>query len=424
VSRIGRLHWLSGRRSAVENWDAFEAPSGIPMLTSGAAEWPLLRHQLRDLSDELASASEDGTLPPLALDRLWIRDDGRMILLDFPAPGVQPSLHADLTPAKLLALVIARLGPGAGPDRIPLSARLLRDRWTRAAPPSLEDARAALAAAAVAPDRVHTWRRALPIAVSGAPVVLMLLSALLIIPALGRFASADTTQIMNMLGALQKTDWAPPTLLAKPGVRGAMETYLAGHYRDVIRDDDFWGRGVVRGLAADYRPLAQEILQRHPDVSASEAEEARVFLQTAREGDPSDQRGRGTGIVELSGDSISTLTAAGLVLVFALSVLSSALVPGGIITRQLGLAVVTRAGSEIGRVRSVLRVLVAGAPAIAWFLYLARAPKIRGFVPAPSSPLLATAIVISLLAAGALWTIARRIRGPHDLVLRTWVVPR
>ena len=30
ISRVGRLHWLTGRRSADDNWDAFEAPDGAP----------------------------------------------------------------------------------------------------------------------------------------------------------------------------------------------------------------------------------------------------------------------------------------------------------------------------------------------------------------------------------------------------------
>ena len=40
MSRPGRLHWLAGRRSATENWDAFEAPRGEPFLTaSPTSDW-------------------------------------------------------------------------------------------------------------------------------------------------------------------------------------------------------------------------------------------------------------------------------------------------------------------------------------------------------------------------------------------------
>ena len=66
VSRIGRLHWLSGRRSGDENWDAFEAPDGRPLsLTGAAVSWPAVKLWLLDLARELAAATRDGSLPPL-----------------------------------------------------------------------------------------------------------------------------------------------------------------------------------------------------------------------------------------------------------------------------------------------------------------------------------------------------------------------
>jgi hypothetical protein len=104
--------------------------------------------------------------------------------------------------------------------------------------------------------------------------------------------------------------------------------------------------------------------------------------------------------------------------------MSSLLVPGGLVARHLGLATITRSGEEITRMRSLARVLVAGVPAIAWLTYLAVAPKVQGFVPTPSSPIAATLTTVSILAIGLAWTIARRTRGPHDILVGTWVVPR
>ena len=45
ISRIGRLHWLTGRRSPDENWDAFEAPDGAPFLTERGLPggWPAVK---------------------------------------------------------------------------------------------------------------------------------------------------------------------------------------------------------------------------------------------------------------------------------------------------------------------------------------------------------------------------------------------
>jgi tRNA A-37 threonylcarbamoyl transferase component Bud32 len=90
LSRVGRLRWITGRRSAEENWDAFEAVSGKPLanLIARRQSWSQVRLWLMDLAVELASADKDGTRPEvLGLDRVWISADGRAKLLDFPAPG-------------------------------------------------------------------------------------------------------------------------------------------------------------------------------------------------------------------------------------------------------------------------------------------------------------------------------------------------
>src|SRR4029453_6741200 len=110
--------------------------------------------------------------------------------------------------------------------------------------------------------------------------------------------------------------------------------------------------------------------------------------------------------------------------VLLISVLSSLIVPGGVFTRMLGHAVVTRKGHEIGRMLSLGRVLVACAPAIAWLIYLASSPKVQGFVPIPPNPLLGTFLTLAALGIGAVFTIVRPERGPHDWLFGTWVVPR
>jgi hypothetical protein len=121
---------------------------------------------------------------------------------------------------------------------------------------------------------------------------------------------------------------------------------------------------------------------------------------------------------------MSTMTAAALALVLVACVVSSLLVPGGVVSRQLGLAAVTRSGKEIGRLRSLVRTLVAGSPAIVWLAYLAFSPKVQGFVPTPPNPITGTLITVAILAAGHAWTTVGRTRGPHDLLTGTWVVPR
>lgn len=104
VSRVGRLRWLTGRRSPEENWDAFEGISGQPLLRliGDRQPWRQVRFWLFDLAREIGAAEKDGTLPAtLTLDRIWITGEGRAKLLDFPAPGLAAAglLPNNATPA-------------------------------------------------------------------------------------------------------------------------------------------------------------------------------------------------------------------------------------------------------------------------------------------------------------------------------------
>jgi serine/threonine protein kinase len=425
LSRSARLHWLAGRRSPGENWDAYEAPDGAAW-AAGVAErpWSQVKHQLLDLVNELASSAEDGTRPPLALDRVWMRDNGRTVLLDFAPPGSAVQTTADLTPEQLLQAAASRVPRHPSePDALPLSARAFLERWSGHALAGIADARAALLAMTATPNDVRWWRRALPGALAAAPVACALLVAVTLLPALARFASSETNEMMNLLGALKSTTLPANNPLHEPEVRAAAEVAVAGRYAHLIRDDEFWNAGVVRGLAPDYRPLAEDILARHSDVSPAQLAAAEAILKDARDRPP--RRGRREqSVVELGGVIISTITAGALALVLLACIVSSLLVPGGLVSRQVGLATVTRSGTEITRVHSLMRTLAAGAPAIVWLIYLALSPRVQGFVPTPPNPLTATLLTVGLLAIGAIWTTLGRTRGPHDILTRTWVVPR
>jgi hypothetical protein len=95
LGRVGRLRWLTGKRSPEENWDAFEALNGHSFLelTGSPQPWREVRYWLYDLATEIGTAERDGTLPELALDRIWITGEGRAKLLDFPAPGLASSIN-------------------------------------------------------------------------------------------------------------------------------------------------------------------------------------------------------------------------------------------------------------------------------------------------------------------------------------------
>jgi hypothetical protein len=426
VSRPGRLHWLTGRRGPTANWDAFEAPDGQPLLTLPAPDWTTLKSWLVDLAAELASSSEDGTTPALRLDRLWIRDDGRLVLLDFPAPGLDAATRAhaagDLTPLGLMSAVAARRVATSN-ERVlrPLSAHAMLARWSNSTP-ALKEAYNEVNRVAAVPDRVSHTRRALPALLAAIPTAfLMGFTVLVMLPAMNRFFGPEPNEMLALLEMLYQPNPPAGSRLADPEVRDAIETYLAGRHGARLKDGKFWESPVMGGVSARLRKTAEGIAARHPSVAADEL--ARASAALAPELEPRRQR-RDQGISEASPIIVMSVAAITLLPVMLLTLLSSLVVPGGVVTRLLGNAVITADGREIDRRLSMSRVLVAWAPAIAWFVYLAASPKVQGFVPTPPNPLLSTAVTLGALAVGAALTIARPWRGPHDWLLGTWVVPR
>jgi uncharacterized RDD family membrane protein YckC len=426
VGRTGRLFWLMGRRSASENWDAFEAPDGEAFLKRKGkfTDWPTLKAWLIDLATELGASAEDGSTPKLALDHIWIRNDGRLLLLDFPAPGTASPSSEVLSPVALLSAVAASVSVARTradePQAMPLSARMMLDRWASPASTDLNSARRELADAASRPDHVSRWRRALPIAFAAAPSLFILAVALLILPSLYSFLRQNGG-MMSMIEALHQPNPPAASRLREPEIRDAYEIYLVGTYGADLDSEKFWSSPVMQALQ-DRRAIARQALQHHPTVSTEELAHAGTLIAPAIE---RVQKGGRLPIRDLAGAVgilLSTLAALSLLLAIPCSLISSISVPGGAVMRILGLAVVTRDGTEITRLRSLARALVAWLPAILCLWFLLGSPKIQGWVPAPTSQL-PTIALLGILSFGAIWAIVRS-RGLHDRVSGTWIVPR
>jgi uncharacterized RDD family membrane protein YckC len=433
ISRVTRLHWLTGRRSAtdsMDNWDAFEAPSGGPLLKRNEAflDWPAAKVVLSDLVREFVDAVKEGSLPPLGLDRLWMRADGRTVLLDFEAPGVvAPSSSAAATPMVLLAAVAGRVTmPQAvlqDSAMLPLSANLLLRRWSRGAPSSLEEAQAQLSEAAVAPDRVSRWRRAAPIAMASIPLLMIAVSARVAFSADEVLVlTAEHREVMGLLTVL-RIDVPPESPLTSPDYRQALETYLAGQHGALLRDTSFWNSRIMQdGDKPELRRLASDIATRYPSVTTEELTRSTETIQ------PTLTRVRPPESLRVARPAMVVVNL--MAVVFALPVLiccilSSIAVPGGVATRFISLAVVTRDGNEIGRWRSLARTLIAWAPILAWLLLLPMFDqKFLGFGPPSRLPQLGIGLAFGSMIAGVVWTLLAVDRGLQDRIAGTWVVPR
>jgi uncharacterized RDD family membrane protein YckC len=379
---------------------------------------------LADLLYEFANALNEGSLPPLGLDRLWMRADGRTVLLDFEAPGVEvPSSSAEATPMELLAAVAGRVTmPDAvsKDSRLPLSACVLLRRWSHEAPRSLEEAQAQLRAAAASLERVSRWRRSAPIAMAAVPFLFIGLSALAVPRNAFLVLTPEHREVIGLLTVL-RTDVPPDRTVQSPQYRLAIETYLAGQHGALLRNTSFWSSPAMQGGDhPELRRLASDIATRYPSVTAEELTRSRETIKPILDGvRPPESLGVASAGVII----VNLFLAMGSLLGLFCSIVSSIAVPGGAATRIIGLAVVTRDGNQIGRGRSLARTLIAWAPILAWLILLPN-PIVMGFGPASPLPVLATSLVFGAMIAGVVWTIAAADRGLHDRIVGTWVVPR
>jgi eukaryotic-like serine/threonine-protein kinase len=425
VSRVTRLHWLMGRRDH-STWDAFDAPPGRPLLAMHASiDWPMLRGWLTDLSEELAHLDQDESLSSVTLAHVWVRDDGHVTLLDFPYPITRAdstTVPVILKPMELLPAVanyvIAR-APRAGLYPLSLSRRV--EEWRQKLPSGVPSLREEVAALAHTPDQATSVRRALPVALTLVPIVAMALAALAAMPAMRTMRTFEHASMVWWLDALL----APPTgRLKNADIRDSAERYVAERFRASLSDEKFWTTVTAQPVQQAARhALARQLLARYrPDADRLDALTARLSPEIDRA--TTDSR----FVAEHAGAFValiaSTVSAIVLVSMMIAHLVSAAAVPGGVVARAAGLAIVTSEGREASRLRSIGRALIAWSPVLAWCLYLAASPKTAEGVSLPHWPMLAALLTNGLLAVGAIATVLHPSRGPHDALAKVWVVPR
>jgi hypothetical protein len=422
VSRPGRLYWLAGRRSATENWDAFEAPGGEPLLSApSTSDWRELHRSLSSLTIELdASVREEMDIRP-TLAHLWKRVDGHLVLLDFPWPGLAASdANQNLGPVELLAAVSRQLSaPGMEPAA-PLSSTTLLNRLWSEAPPALADVKAELLHLASIPSRPSRFRRALPIVMATLPVAVPILAVTVMLPSYARSFQGELLMWMTWI-----TESGADAKFTTQEQRTAAEQYVAAHFGSQLTSDEFWNtQGPQMEFVVGMRRRAAEIAARYPAVSPDELARASAIVAPQIQ-EVADWRANFPG----GGEALRGFVASGFASIAVLCSIACGLIsvlamPGGLVTWALRHAVVRRDGREIGRVRSAVRLLIAWSPAIAGMAYVGNPMfgELRAMSPVAAYAVGGLALIS--VAVGAVWTIAVPGRGPHDRIAGTWVVSR
>jgi len=425
ISRVTRLHWLMGRGDN-SAWDAFDAPPGRPLLAmQETIDWPMLRGWLTDLSEELAHLEQDESVSSVTLAHVWVRDDGHITLLDFSYPTTRAdrtTVPVILKPMELLpAVANYAIARASHAGLYPLSLIRRVEEWRRRLPSNVQSLREDVATLAHTPDRATSVRRALPVTLTMVPIVAMAVAALAAMPAMRTMRTFEHASMIWWLDALR--DPAPAGRFGNAGVRDSAERYVAARFRASLSDEKFWSTVTAQpAQQAARHTLARQLLERYPDSDRLDA----IVVQLGPEIDRATTESR--IVSERAGAFValiaSTLSAIVLVSMMIAHLVSAAAVPGGVVARAAGLAIVTSQGREASRLRSIGRALIAWSPVLVWCLYLATSPKGADVVPVPHWPMLAALLTNGVLAVGALATVLRPSRGLHDALAKVWVVPR
>ncbi|HRZ36008.1 MAG TPA: protein kinase [Candidatus Paceibacterota bacterium] len=445
LGRVGRLRWIAGRRAPEENWDAFEALAGLPLvsLIGEPQPWDRVRFWLHDLASEISAAEKDGTLPAvLGLDRIWITDAGRAKLLDFPAPGALSSANrGEANRGEALA----------SPDPEPPANRRTeaRDFLGQVARAALEGrgagttGPAGLSAAVPLPlharkfiEAFGEWASAQAIATALEPLLsrvtvvsrarrMGVVAACVAVPAFMTLGMVFGLKMLDRMNRAQPGIVQLNALLAQRAAGHSkwmksgsgpddrlIAIYIAEHFRSTITNTETWSSPFVASMiSGENRQFAERSVLEHPRPTAQEVEEAGRALKPYVEASSS------PGILQERWFPFMVFLVGLCVYVGLPALLCALAFRGGLVLRALGVAIVRKDGAPASRLRVFWRGLVAWSPVLL-------APLLFGMLKGPLGPVWA-AVLPGLLAIGlTILSLADRQRNLQDRIAGAWLVPR
>jgi hypothetical protein len=423
------LRWLTGKRSSEENWDAFEALTGRPLLElcKNSQPWGEVRFWLHDLAVEIQSSEKDDTLPELGLDRIWLTGEGRVKLLDFPAPGLAAQTAGPNRPAdsrtqrasRFLAEVAAAAlagtsapitQPGDVPLPLPLHARAFLSGLSQ-----LPSAHAVAAALKPLLDRaaaVSRLRRGALVAGCMVFPLLALGSAFFVRSALQE-ANRKNPELMHLSSLLE--------LRTSARFRGdkrvhvpsdhQLAIYIVHHYRGLLTNQATWSNPLVLSVInGERRAFVEKSLAEHPGPTEAQIADAdaavdKIPRQEVLAANPSRW-------VRPAMAMYGTLLAC-----VCLPALMAALAfRGGLVLLLAGVTFVRNDGQRASRLRLLWRALLTWGPSFFACVFSMQALDQQSIW----GPWVGLGLV-GLLAA---WSVLLPGRGLQDYFAGTWPVPR
>ncbi|TWU42374.1 protein kinase domain-containing protein [Novipirellula artificiosorum] len=438
--RVGRLHWLNGRHTTDDCWDAFEAPLGVPLtqLLDDPLPWKQVRYWLVDIAEELQAARQDGSLPhSLSLDRIWITDDGRAKLLEFVAPGgtSQPitpfTIEAEVIENTSLHVFLNQIAIAALEGKIVTADEAARRRVSAPLP---VHARQVLeeVVSCQSPDlpvpNLHRLLQETPL-ISRTRRVGVLIGCILF-PCF-----AASTLLLGLMINQPIIDKDPEVLTLRDSLLRlqvlenphstwneekqeeieSLKTYVAGQTQQRLADPDAWKSLAMRGLipAAQQR-LAEQIASEMPPPSDQQMTAATTQVKELL-GAPSTLIGFPVvpfavlaGLMQL------------LILIAIPSLLWALLFRGGPLLRVFGIVIVNGDGSRASRMRVLWRSVISWSPLLLPFplLWILSNKETTAYLW--SIPIITAASFMILSWVSALIP----SRGISDRLAGTFLVPR
>jgi hypothetical protein len=467
ISRVTRLRWLACGRHADEQWDAFMAFSGGPLVQSvqaGGASWALAQPLLEQLADELAAAYAEGTLPDLLHpDQVWLSADGQAQLLDIPLAEGNVTAERANEPGRALSLLAqvaalslegrpqppGRMGPIRAP--VPLPAGRILDRLLGDGKPyqDVGQFQADLKASADQPAEVSRGRRTTHLVVLGAFLFLGLGCGMLPAGWYNQFLPpvALIESIHKKEQRLEELEQGAFRDFAKQAVNPDPLVRLRGA---VLLDADYQLRDRLRqSLDRDRRHYAArfesngwmnrwmlEQIKRQSETPLDAAE----TVQVGERPEPFDFRSRAEGLADEHhfDQAAKERTALWLVMLVtlvtwpALWVIWAFLTRGGFSYRLAGIALVRGDGRPASRLQCAWRALLVWTPLTGllvlslwleshyWSMWELGAPP-RWMLPLASASWYAALLLLAGYVLLALWRPARTL---HDRLAGIYLVPR